>query len=124
MTAVNTLGRREELTFKGNANHTRYGWLRLTPAYSVLLVEQLLDAHCQPDDVVLDPFCGTGTTSLVFVPGLQANRREFSRTNPAAPPTNPARHSPSRAPLIAISRILVVSGSTGVIPDWQPGPRR
>jgi len=65
MASVNALGRREELTFKGNANHTRYGWLRLTPAYSVLLVEQLLDAHCQPDDVVLDPFCGTGTTALV-----------------------------------------------------------
>src|SRR5262249_55562689 len=42
----------------------RHGWLRLTPAYSVRLVEQILDdcgAHAQ---VVFDPFSGTGTTAL------------------------------------------------------------
>ena len=43
---------------------TRYGWLRLTPAYSVHLVEELLDG-CAESERVLDPFCGTGTTSLV-----------------------------------------------------------
>ena len=56
--------RREYLTFKGNLRRTRYGWLRLTPAYSVHQVESLLHGHAE-DDVVLDPFCGTGTTALV-----------------------------------------------------------
>jgi len=28
-------GRSDYLTFKGNLRQTRYGWLRLTPAYSV-----------------------------------------------------------------------------------------
>ncbi|MGH2558340.1 MAG: DNA methyltransferase [Thermomicrobiales bacterium] len=58
-------GRRDRLTFKGNLKETRYGWLRLTPAYSVHLVADLLDAHAAPDAVLLDPFCGTGTTALV-----------------------------------------------------------
>lgn len=55
----------ERLTFKGNVRKARYGWLRLTPAYSVHLVAELLDKHAGPDSVVLDPFCGTGTTALV-----------------------------------------------------------
>jgi hypothetical protein len=57
------IGRRDHLTFKGNLSRARYGWLRLTPAYSVHQVEELL-ADDQ-DAVVLDPFCGTGTTALV-----------------------------------------------------------
>jgi len=61
----NAIGRLEHLTFKGNHKQTRYGWLRLTPAYSVHLVSELLDAHATTDKVVLDPFCGTGTTALV-----------------------------------------------------------
>jgi hypothetical protein len=36
--------------------------LRLTPAYSVELVRQLLTQRSRPDLPVLDPFCGTGTT--------------------------------------------------------------
>jgi hypothetical protein len=59
------VGRREHLGWKGNLKDTRYGWLRLTPAYSVHLVGEILaglDAAAGP---VLDPFCGTGTTALV-----------------------------------------------------------
>lgn len=41
-TAPARLGRRAELTFKHNANHGRHGWLRLTPAYSVKLVNDIL----------------------------------------------------------------------------------
>lgn len=52
------------LTFKGNRKDTRYGWLRLTPAYSLNLVDELLDG-VRPGGTVLDPFCGTGTTALV-----------------------------------------------------------
>lgn len=55
----------DHLTHKANLKHTRYGWLRLTPAYSVHLVEDILDRSLSKDAVVLDPFCGTGTTALV-----------------------------------------------------------
>jgi hypothetical protein len=50
------------ITFRGNLRSTRHGWLRLTPAYSVELVRQLLRKRSRPDLPVLDPFCGTGTT--------------------------------------------------------------
>lgn len=59
------LQRHDHLSFKGNLKETRYGWLRLTPAYSVHLVGELLEAERQPKMRVLDPFCGTGTTALV-----------------------------------------------------------
>jgi len=65
MTAPPALKRRDDLTFKANLARTRHGWLRLTPAYSVHLVAELLDAHAPAGSVVLDPFCGTGTTALV-----------------------------------------------------------
>jgi len=55
---------RARFTFHGNVRDTRYGWLRLTPAYSVHLVRELLDTRTQPELPVLDPFCGTGTTLL------------------------------------------------------------
>jgi hypothetical protein len=50
------------ITFRGNVRSTRHGWLRLTPAYSVELVRELLGRRSRPDLPVLDPFCGTGTT--------------------------------------------------------------
>ena len=56
--------RNEHLTFKANREQGRHGWLRLTPAYSVHLVNDLI-AQCDPDALILDPFCGTGTTALV-----------------------------------------------------------
>jgi hypothetical protein len=52
------------LTFKGNRKDTRYGWLRLTPAYSLDLVDELVQG-VRENATVLDPFCGTGTTVLV-----------------------------------------------------------
>jgi hypothetical protein len=52
------------VTFRGNLQSTRHGWLRLTPAYSVQLVRELLAARSRPELPVLDPFCGTGTTLL------------------------------------------------------------
>jgi hypothetical protein len=54
---------REEHTFRGNLASTRHGWLRLTPAYSVRLVHELLSSG-EGIAPVLDPFCGTGTTLL------------------------------------------------------------
>jgi DNA modification methylase len=54
-----------QFTFKGNAKRTRYGWLRLTPSYSIHLVKDILERYVPQETVVLDPFCGTGTTALV-----------------------------------------------------------
>lgn len=55
---------RVDLTFKHNLKNGRHGWLRLTPAYSVKVVREILNA--QPSFThVLDPFSGTGTTGLV-----------------------------------------------------------
>jgi SAM-dependent methyltransferase len=62
---MSTLGLREHLTHRGNLRSSRYGWLRLTPMYSVHLVEQLLAEDLHGGGRVLDPFCGTGTTALV-----------------------------------------------------------
>jgi SAM-dependent methyltransferase len=58
------IDQKPELTFKYNQKQGRHGWLRLTPAYSVKVVEKILDSQ---RDVrrVLDPFSGTGTTGLV-----------------------------------------------------------
>ena len=54
---------RADYTHKFNANAGRHGWLRLTPAYSVKIVEELIDQY-DPPRRVLDPFCGTATTAL------------------------------------------------------------
>ncbi|HEY2409164.1 MAG TPA: hypothetical protein VGI10_24330 [Polyangiaceae bacterium] len=55
---------RADLTFKQNAHHGRHGWLRLTPAYSVKLVEQILGEFGEGAESVLEPFSGSGTTAL------------------------------------------------------------
>ncbi len=57
-------GSRQRFTFRGNLRETRHGWLRLTPAYSLHLVRELIAARGRPDLPVLDPFGGTGTTLL------------------------------------------------------------
>jgi hypothetical protein len=55
---------RSDLTFKHNIKQGRHGWLRLTPAYSVKIVQDALERVGKPQ-FVLDPFSGTGTTGLV-----------------------------------------------------------
>lgn len=61
------------LTFRGNVKRGRHGWLRLTPAYSLHVVNEIL-ANTQPDEVVLDPFSGTATTTLASVThGIRAH---------------------------------------------------
>ncbi|MFQ3591328.1 MAG: DNA adenine methylase [Chloracidobacterium sp.] len=54
---------RSDLTFKYNRSLGRHGWLRLTPAYSVKLVKQII-ARFPADVAILDPFSGTATTTL------------------------------------------------------------
>ncbi|MDE2812824.1 MAG: hypothetical protein OXM01_07375 [Gemmatimonadota bacterium] len=57
------LRQRADYTHKFNANTGRHGWLRLTPAYSVKIVEELMALYDRSQRV-LDPFCGTATTAL------------------------------------------------------------
>lgn len=63
VTATPKLRQRAEYTHRYNTRLGRHGWLRLTPAYSLRVVEELLEG-CGPHLRVLDPFCGAGTTAL------------------------------------------------------------
>jgi len=55
----------QHLTYRGNVLQGRHGWLRLTPAYSLSVVNSIIEhTGANPTDFVLDPFCGTGTTPL------------------------------------------------------------
>jgi len=60
---TSVLKQRSDYTFRFNTESGRHGWLRLTPAYSVKVVEEIL-ADFSSAKSVLDPFCGTGTTAL------------------------------------------------------------
>ena len=60
------MNQRADFTFKHNRNAGRHGWLRLTPAYSVKLVADIL-AGLAAGQTVVDPFSGTGTTAVVAV---------------------------------------------------------
>lgn len=57
------LRQRADYTHKYNLKTGRHGWLRLTPAYSVRIVEEVMD-HTKGHLRVFDPFCGTATTAL------------------------------------------------------------
>ena len=59
-----TVQQRSDYTFKANCSIGRHGWLRLTPAYGVKLVEKLLSS-VDRKAIILDPFSGTATTVLV-----------------------------------------------------------
>lgn len=61
--ARDQLRQRAEYTYKFNARTGRHGWLRLTPAYSLKIVEELVVGQTNARRI-LDPFCGTGTTAL------------------------------------------------------------
>lgn len=63
MNALLELKQRADYTHKYNTTSGRHGWIRLTPAYSVKVVEEILSNY-EADGRVLDPFCGSGTTAL------------------------------------------------------------
>ena len=66
-------GQRSDYTFKYNKQLGRHGWLRLTPAYSVKLVKEIIDS-VPKDSFILDPFSGTATSGLVAAEqGLSAH---------------------------------------------------
>ncbi len=73
-----TLRQRPDYTQKFNVGAKRHGWLRLTPAYSAKIVEEILQnqrRNCR----ILDPFCGTGTTALCAVnQGLSATTTDIN----------------------------------------------
>lgn len=70
---------RVELTYKQNRQHGRHGWLRLTPAYSVRLVEQVLAEFGEGAQSVFEPFSGTGTTPLCAAyRGLRAHATDIN----------------------------------------------
>lgn len=52
-----------DYTFKHNIKYGRHGWIRLTPAYSLKVVDEIIGQHSRTSRV-LDPFCGSGTTAL------------------------------------------------------------
>lgn len=62
---------RSDYTFKYNRKFGRHGWLRLTPAYSIKLVQEILWNNDLFENKkfsgtnILDPFCGTATTGIV-----------------------------------------------------------
>lgn len=67
---------RSDYTFKYNSKLGRHGWLRLTPAYSVKLVKELIEKNLnhEKNNFILDPFSGTATTGLVAAElGLNAH---------------------------------------------------
>ena len=66
MKEARPLRQRADYTHKLNAASGRHGWVRLTPSYSLKIVDEILSGH-PPDRRVLDPFCGSGTTALVAV---------------------------------------------------------
>lgn len=60
---------RSDYTFKYNKQLGRHGWLRLTPAYSMKLVHEILQTGSlfekSGELSILDPFCGSATTGVV-----------------------------------------------------------
>lgn len=73
-----SLTQRADLTYKANKKAGRHGWLRLTPAYSLKLVQEQL-AKLPHNSVVLEPFSGSGTTPLVAQEyGITCQAREIN----------------------------------------------
>lgn len=73
------LRQRSDYTYKFNARCGRHGWLRLTPAYSVKIVDEIIRQY--PSDLsVIDPFSGTGTTALSAM--IQGHRATAADINP------------------------------------------
>ncbi len=116
-------GVRELFTFRGNLRETRHGWLRLTPAYSLHLVRDLIGARGRPDLPVLDPFAGTGTTLLVCaehgIDGDAVDLNPFLRWLAAA---KVARYAPRdrAAAATLLAEVTRATLDTASPPPWLP----
>ena len=112
----------ERLTQRANLKHTRYGWLRLTPAYSVHLVGDLLDEIELSDGIVLDPFCGTGTTALVCAErGIRADTIDINPFLVWLARTKCANYSATDLENFADASPAVLAKATnGNCSEWMP----
>jgi len=54
----------DEITFKGGMEALAHRWFRLTPSFSPILVQKILQEFAKQDTIVLDPFAGRGTTLI------------------------------------------------------------
>lgn len=111
------------LTFKGNLRRPRHDWLRLTPAYSVHLVSDLLARQASRADVVLDPFGGTGTTALVCAE--QGIKCDMTDINPfliwlARAKTRPCSETEVRQFESAAAAVAERITRDDLSPDWLP----
>lgn len=118
--------RLDHLTFKGNLKATRYGWLRLTPAYSVHLISDLIAKNgLSTESRVLDPFCGTGTTALVCAErGIRCDTTDI---NPFLLWLAEAKtRSYSEDEIVCFQRVahdvvdMLVQGERSAIGSWVP----
>ncbi len=114
-----SLSSRRDLTFKHNAALGRHGWLRLTPAYSVRIVSEVLDRE-PPQVGVLDPYSGTGTTALCASErGIPAQATDINPFLVWLGKQKTARFSPAAC---AEARALVVDASRRVVSGIEPAP--
>ena len=123
MNPAPALRRRDELTHKGNLRETRYGWLRLTPAYSVHLVTELLERHTKDGARVLDPFCGTGTTALVCAErGLACDTTDINPFLQWLARAKTRKYSPRDLADFerASARVLDAVSEASAAPPWTP----
>jgi DNA modification methylase len=116
------LGFTERLTQRANLKHTRYGWLRLTPAYSVHLVGDLLNELDLSDGLVLDPFCGTGTTALVCAErGIRAETTDINPFLVWLAQTKCANYSLAELEqFVAVTSAVLVAVMAGGADEWIP----
>src|SRR5262245_44118939 len=48
------------------ADHPRHRWYAFKEAFTPYIVEQAIEkSECDKSDIIIDPFCGSGTTPLV-----------------------------------------------------------
>lgn len=57
---------RQYVSYQANKTETLHDWLKFKEGFSAILVKILIDDfNLKPGDLILDPFMGSGTTSLV-----------------------------------------------------------
>ena len=116
------LRQRAEYTHKYNIKSGRHGWLRLTPAYSLKVVQEILDQW--PGSAgVLDPFSGTATTALcACYGGHEASAVEINPFLVWLGRAKTAQYSPPmlEAARDAVDRILHVVAAKQVDPTPPP----
>ncbi|OHB76543.1 MAG: hypothetical protein A2Z34_08205 [Planctomycetes bacterium RBG_16_59_8] len=122
-TSLDARKQNAHLTFKNNRYNGRHGWLRLTPAYSVPLVGNILDGH-RNAGTILDPFSGTGTTALCAAymglrgTGLEINPFLVWFSSIKCRQFSPATIEKTRS----LGAIVAVASSSATVPAVDPPP--